>query len=91
MTSTPVPGFQVVPCERSEGMDRDHVFKLFHKKKVYFFQAATYEDMLRSFQLMWLQRRYVFPFEMFFLILSDYFFRWVTALDKASKAETLSP
>ena len=47
MTSTPVPGFHVAPCDRSDNIERENAFKLFHKKKAYYFQAANTDDMQR--------------------------------------------
>ncbi|XP_013775232.1 FYVE, RhoGEF and PH domain-containing protein 4-like [Limulus polyphemus] len=63
LTSMPVPGYTVALPEKSDNVDgRENVFKLFHKKKVYYFQAADPTEQER----------------------------WVSALEKASRAEFLS-
>ncbi|GAB6021654.1 FYVE, RhoGEF and PH domain-containing protein 6 [Chamberlinius hualienensis] len=49
MTSTPIPGYQVTSCQRNDGSvsNRENTFKLFHKKKAYFFQAVSAEELQR--------------------------------------------
>lgn len=42
LTSMPVPGYTVSLPEKGDNVDgRENVFKVFHKKKVYYFQAAN--------------------------------------------------
>ncbi|XP_022240756.1 FYVE, RhoGEF and PH domain-containing protein 1-like isoform X2 [Limulus polyphemus] len=63
LTSVPVPGYTVAIPDKAENIDgRENVFKLFHKKKVYYFQAVDADEQKR----------------------------WMSALEKASRAEFLS-
>ncbi|XP_076313163.1 FYVE, RhoGEF and PH domain-containing protein 2-like isoform X2 [Tachypleus tridentatus] len=63
LTSVPVPGYTVAIPDKTENVDgRENVFKLFHKKKVYYFQAVDADEQKR----------------------------WMSALEKASRAEFLS-
>lgn len=46
LTAMPLPGYTVGLPDKSDNVDgRDNVFKLFHKKKVYYFQAANHTDL----------------------------------------------
>ncbi|XP_064486969.1 FYVE, RhoGEF and PH domain-containing protein 2-like [Ornithodoros turicata] len=48
LTSMPVPGFLVSIAEKGDGVDlRLPIFKLFHQKKTYFFQASDVEELER--------------------------------------------
>lgn len=48
LTSMPVPGYSVAPAEKGDGVDaKSPIFKLFHQKKTYFFQAADMEEVQR--------------------------------------------
>lgn len=48
LTSMPVPGFLVGVAEKGDGVDlKFPVFKLYHQKKTYFFQASDTEELER--------------------------------------------
>ncbi|CAN7946166.1 unnamed protein product, partial [Ixodes hexagonus] len=48
LTSMAVPGYSVAPAEKGDGVDtRSPIFKLFHQKKTYFFQAADADEVQR--------------------------------------------